>query len=72
MNTPAPDYSPRTIWRIERDGHDVECILMPHAQYVGAFIRVDGHARDAASLHFQSDALRWAEEQRVNISRHEQ
>ena len=63
------DYSPKTLWRLARDGHAVECILMPHAQHVGVFIRVNGQARDAASFPFHSDALRWAEEQRANISR---
>jgi hypothetical protein len=62
------DYSPKTLWRLERDGHVVECIFMPHAQHFGVFIRVDGHARNAASFPFQSDALRWAEEPPVNIS----
>jgi hypothetical protein len=66
------DYSPKTLLRLERDGHVVECILTPYAQHVGVFIRVDDQARDAASFPFQSDAVQWAEEQRVNISRHEQ
>jgi len=61
----------KTLWRPERDEKTIECVLMPHAIYVGVFIRVDGHARDAASFPFQLDALRWAEEQRVNINRNE-
>jgi hypothetical protein len=56
------------LWRLERDGHLIEAVLMPHAMHCGVFIRVDGHARSAAAFPFQSDALRWAEEQRVNIS----
>jgi len=67
-----PDCSPKTLWRLERDGHAVECVLMPHATHCGVFVRVDGHADDAASFRFQSDALRWADEQRVNISQHQQ
>jgi hypothetical protein len=66
--TTSADYSPRILWRLERDGHTLACILMPHAQHCGVFIRVAGHACDAASFRFPSNALRWAEEQRVNIS----
>jgi len=29
------DYSPKTLWRLERDGLAVECILMPHAKHMG-------------------------------------
>ena len=62
------DYSPKTLWRLERDGQAVECVLMPHATHCGVFIRVDGQVEDGGSFSFQSDALRWAEERRVSIN----
>jgi hypothetical protein len=31
MLTFSPDYSPKTLWRLERDGYTVECILLPRA-----------------------------------------
>jgi hypothetical protein len=39
--------------------------LMPHAQYVAVAILVDGQVRAAQAFNCQTDALRWAEEQRV-------
>ena len=38
---------------------------MPHAQYVAVVILVDGHTRAARAFEHQTDALRWADEQRV-------
>jgi hypothetical protein len=38
---------------------------MPHAQYVAVAILVDGQVRAAQAFNCQTDALRWAEEQRV-------
>jgi hypothetical protein len=38
--TDDPDYFPKTLWRVERDGHAIECILLPHAQHFGVFVRV--------------------------------
>jgi hypothetical protein len=48
----------------------MEARLMPHAQYVAVLILVDGQLRAAKAFEHQSDALRWAEEQRViNLAR---
>jgi hypothetical protein len=38
----SSDYSPKTLWRLERDGYTVECRLLPRAQHVGVLIRVNG------------------------------
>ena len=38
---------------------------MPHAQYVAVVILVDGQGRSAKAFEHHTDALRWAEEQRV-------
>jgi hypothetical protein len=58
------DYSPRILWRLEHNGHHMDAVLMPHRDYI-AVIRVDGQGRTAKAFQHQSDALRWAEEQRV-------
>jgi hypothetical protein len=42
----------------------MDAVLMPHRDYI-AVIRVDGQGRTAKAFQHQSDALRWAEEQRV-------
>ena len=62
------DYSPRILWRLQRGEHVMEARLMPHAQYVAGVILVDGHARAARAFEHQTDALRWADEQRVIIA----
>jgi hypothetical protein len=57
------DYSPRILWR--RPGeHVMEARLMPHAQHIVVVILVNGQARAAKDFEHQTDALRWAEEQR--------
>jgi hypothetical protein len=61
----ASDYTPRTIWRLQRGEHVMEARLMPHAQHVAVVILVDGQLRAAKGFDCQTDALRWAEEQRV-------
>jgi hypothetical protein len=61
----ASDYSPRTLWRLERGEHVMEARLMPHAQYLTVVMLVNGQARAAKGFEHQSDALRWAEEERV-------
>ena len=38
---------------------------MPHAQHVAVVILVDGHLRAGEAFEHQTDALRWAEGQRV-------
>ena len=38
---------------------------MPHALYIAVVILVDGQGRLAKAFEHQTDALRWAEEQRV-------
>jgi hypothetical protein len=60
------DYSPRIVWRLERNGHVMEARLMPHAQHVAVVILLDGQLRAAEAFEHQTDALRWAEEQRRN------
>jgi hypothetical protein len=45
----------------------IEAEVMPHQAYTGIVIRVDGRPRDAKTFMDIVDALRWAEEQRVNI-----
>jgi hypothetical protein len=57
-------YSPRVL-APERGEHVMEARLMPHAQYVAVAILVDGQVRAAQAFNYQTDALRWAEEQRV-------
>jgi hypothetical protein len=42
----------------------MEARLMPHAQHVGGIL-VDGQLRAAKGFEHQTDALRWADEQRV-------
>jgi hypothetical protein len=59
------DYTPRVLWSLQHKGHQMEARLMPHAQYVAVVILVDGQLRAAKAFEHQSDALRWAEEQRV-------
>ncbi len=61
----AADYTPRTIWRLQRGEHVMEARLMPHAQYLAVVILVDGQARAAKEFEHQTDALRWADEQRM-------
>jgi hypothetical protein len=65
----ASDYTPRILWRLQRGEHVMEARLMPHAQYVAVVILVDGQGRAAQSFEHQTDALRWAEEQRINQRR---
>jgi len=36
------DYTPRTLWRLQRGEHVMEARLMPHAQHVAVVILVDG------------------------------
>jgi hypothetical protein len=43
----------------------MEARLMPHAQYIAVVILVDGQARAAQAFEHQTDALRWAEAQRL-------
>jgi hypothetical protein len=43
----------------------MEARLMPHAQYIAVVILVDGRLQAAKAFEHQTDALRWAEEQRV-------
>ena len=38
---------------------------MPHAQHAAVVILVDGQLRAAKGFEHQTDALRWADEQRV-------
>jgi hypothetical protein len=64
-----PDYTPRTLWHLQRGEHVMEARLVPHAQHVAGVILVDGQARDAQGFDHQTDALRWAEEQRVTNAR---
>ena len=61
----AQRFEPRTLWRLERGEHQMEARLMPHAQYIAVVILVDGRARTAKEFAHQTDALRWADEQRV-------
>jgi hypothetical protein len=57
----------RVLWRVKRDDEMIEAEVMPHQAYTGIVIRVDGRPRDAKTFMDIVDALRWAEEQRVNI-----
>jgi hypothetical protein len=59
------DYSPRILWRLQRGEHVMEAWLMPHARYIAVVILVDERARAAKGFEHQTNALRWAEEQRV-------
>ena len=59
------DYSPRILWRLEQRAHAMEAVLMPHGDYIAVVILVNGQARAAKAFEHQTDALRWAEEQRV-------
>jgi hypothetical protein len=59
------DYSPRILWRLQRGEHIMEAGLMPHAQYVAVVILVNRQLRAAQAFDHQTDALRWANEQRV-------
>jgi hypothetical protein len=59
------DYSPRTLWRLQRGEHVMEARLMPHAEYIAVVIIVNGQARAGKGFEHQTDALRCAEEQRV-------
>ena len=43
----------------------LEARLIPHAHYLAVVILVDGRARAANEFAHQTDALRWADEQRV-------
>ncbi len=61
----ASDYTPRILWRLQRGEHIMEARLMPHAQYIAVVILVNGQARAAKAFEHQTDALRWADEQRV-------
>ena len=38
---------------------------MPHAQYIAVVVLVNGQARAAKGFEHQTDALCWAEEQRI-------
>ena len=64
MSSLFPDYTPRTLWRLQRGEHIMEARLMPHAQHIAVVILVNGQARAAKGFEHQTDALRWAEEQR--------
>jgi len=66
----ASDYSPRILWRLRRAEHVMEARLMPHAHYVAVVILVDGRGRTAKEFEHQTDALRWADEQRVINAAH--
>jgi hypothetical protein len=57
----------RVLWRVKRDDELIEAEVMPHQTYTGIVIRVDGRPRDAKTFMDIVDALRWAEEQRINI-----
>ena len=65
MSFLEPDYTPRVLWRLQHKGHQMEARLMPHAQYVAVVILVNGQARTAKAFEQQTDALRWADEQRA-------
>lgn len=59
------DNTPRVLWSVERDDHVVEAQVIPQRAYTGIVIRVDGRPRDVKTFMNASDALRWAEQQRV-------
>ena len=63
----SADNGPRVLWSVERDDHVVEAQVIPHPAYTGIVIRVDGRPRDAKTFMHASDALRWAEQQRVSV-----
>ena len=65
----SADNSPRILWSVERDDHVVEAKVIPHRAYTGIVIHVDGRPRDAKTFMHSSDALRWAEQQRVILLR---
>jgi hypothetical protein len=65
MSSLEIDYSPRILWRLQRGEHVMEARLMPHAQHVAVVILVHGQLRAAQAFEHQTQALRWAEEQRV-------
>ena len=44
------DYSPRTLWGLQRGEHLMEARLMPHAQSIAVVILVDGHLRAAQAF----------------------
>jgi hypothetical protein len=50
---------------LQRGEHVMEACLMPHAQYIAVVILVSGRLRAAEAFEHQTDALRWADEQRV-------
>jgi hypothetical protein len=61
----ASDLTPGILWRLPRGEHVMEARLIPHAQHVSIIILVDGRGRAAKGFEHQTDALRWAKEQRV-------
>jgi hypothetical protein len=57
LQCPLIDYSPRTLWPLQRGEHVMEARLMPHAQYVAASSWWMNQVRAAQAFEQQTAAL---------------